>query len=128
MITKRELLECIAQNGHCSSCTNCPYNDGSFTYKLIDEIKKLGAKEMLKSLPREFDKTKILTCVTADQAKVGQKGVFADSLSSLEHHYKSDVYKPKKLIKVEDKSSEFRFTDENGAFYSLFYPIDEVEE
>lgn len=31
----------------------------------------------------EFDKNKILTVVTADQAKVGQKGWFADVLDIL---------------------------------------------
>ena len=130
MLTKREVLEGLAKHGHCEvfDCRTCPCNEVSFTCKFIDEVKKLGAKEMLKTLPREFDKTKVLTCVTADQAKVGQKGIFANCLASLENKYKYKHDDQLTLIEVMGAKCEYRFVNEDGAFYSLFYPIDEVEE
>ena len=82
---------------------------------------------MLKTLPREFDKTKILTCITADLAKVGQKGIFGNCLASLENKCKYD-YDKSTLIEVRGAKCEYRFVDAVGVSYSLFYPIDEVEE
>ena len=128
MLTKRETLKYIAQYGQCGDCINCPYDKEEIVCSLLLELKKLGAKEMLKSLPQEFDKTKILTCVTADQAKVGQKGLFASCLESLESKYKYGYDEQYTLIKVRDAICEARFVDENYIPYSLFYPIDEVEE
>ena len=60
MKTKRETLKFIAQYGQCGDCINCPYDKEEVICSLLLEIRKLGAKEMLKSLPQEFDKTKIL--------------------------------------------------------------------
>lgn len=128
MKTKREVLEGLAKHGHCETCSTCPYNEDSFTCKFIDEVKKLGAKEMLKTLPRELDRTKVLTCVTADQAKIGQKGIFASCLESLESKYKYGYNEQSTLMEVRDAICEARFIDENYISYSLFYPIAEEEE
>ena len=35
----------------------------------------------------EFDKSKILTVVTADQARVGQEGWFGETLSALDKRF-----------------------------------------
>lgn len=129
MITKREVLETIIEYSCCFNinCNDCPFKEDT-DCNLLMSLVKLGAKEMLKTLPREFDKTKVLTCVTADQAKLGQTGIFADTLLSLEIHCKDGSYNPKKLIKVKDISCKHRFVKEDGTVYCLFYPIDEAEE
>ena len=75
--------------------------------------------------PRVFDKSKILTCVTADQAKVGMKGYFADSLQTLEERFRNKiVYTLEAIYKAKCRD---RFLAE-GYSFALFYPIDEVEE
>ena len=77
-----------------------------------------------------FDINKILTCVTADKAKVGMRGYFADNLADLKSRFKNnEVYE---LEQVQDISYGYRFQIDNGfaidgIHYALFYPIDEVE-
>ena len=71
----------------------------------------------------EFDKSRILTVVTADQAKVGQKGWFGETLSSLEKRIEKEP--PKVLERVwlsGDKRYIFMTTNDS---WSLFYPAPE---
>ena len=68
----------------------------------------------------EFDKNKMLTVVTADQAKVGQKGWFADELGILRERVEKES--PNVLERV-DLSEDARYIFETNKFrWSLFYP------
>ena len=71
----------------------------------------------------EFDKSKILTCVTADQAKVGQKGWFSDTLELLEEQVKCS--NPSELIRVLGEDYNLRFKKETYTLWALFYPAPE---
>ena len=72
----------------------------------------------------EFDKSKILTVVTADQAKVGQKGWFSDNLMNLEVQIKSNS--PKGVIsEIYPRRAPLRFVDEDTITWNLFYPAPE---
>ena len=71
----------------------------------------------------KFDKSKILTVVTADQAKVGMKGWFADTLGLLEENV--NCSNPSELIGVPDERYMYRFEKERGRTWSLFYPAPE---
>lgn len=132
MITKREVLEEFAKNGDCENINcreECPYY---FSDKCIDlYLRKIGAMAILRMFPKKlesrvFDKSKILTCVTADKAKVGMKGYFADNLTQLKLEF--DANRQSTLIEKqgEDCVNTFVADDELGSV--LFYPIDEVEE
>lgn len=71
----------------------------------------------------EFDKSKILTVVTADQAKVGQKGWFGEYLDTLKERVEKE--QPNVLERV-DLSGKARYIFRtNGDGYSLFYPAPE---
>jgi len=71
----------------------------------------------------EFDKNKVLTCVTADQAKVGQKGWFGEYLDTLKERVEKE--QPNVLERV-DLSGKARYIFRtNGDGYSLFYPVPE---
>lgn len=71
----------------------------------------------------EFDRSKILTVVTADQAKVGQKGWFADTLFGMKK--KVAKLQPQRLIKVQsDVACSAVFIDESGFAWGLFYPYE----
>ena len=70
----------------------------------------------------EFDKSKVLTCVTADQAKVGQKGWFADELGTLRRIVEKNS--PDVLERV-DLSEDERYIFENKFRWILFYPAPE---
>lgn len=130
MKTKREVLEEIAKNGDCENINckkECPY---CFSDKCLDlDLRKIGAMAILRQNRKKgkFDPNKVLTCVTADKAKVGMKGYFADSLQELEDLYnsKADTWE---LAKVWNYEWSSRFMDKMNNSYSLFYPIDEVEE
>ena len=74
----------------------------------------------------EFDKSKILTVVTADQAKKGQRGWVACTLESLIEKIASNE-QPVELLDVLS-SSERRFRTEKGNVnfgWSIFYPAPE---
>ena len=67
-----------------------------------------------------FDKSKILTMVTADQAKVGQKGWFADTLFGMKN--KVANLQPQRIIKVQsDVTCSAVFIGESGLAWGLFY-------
>ena len=70
----------------------------------------------------EFDKSKILTCVTADQAKVGQIGWFADDVETIKLELNQ---KEKMLVDVEPEDCAFRFTANKTESFALFYPAPE---
>jgi len=71
----------------------------------------------------EFDKSKILTVVTADQAKVGQKGWFA-VLPEYIKESMSSGQEPSVLSNI-DLDSPTPFTREGGYEWPLFYPTPE---
>jgi len=72
----------------------------------------------------EFDKSKILTVVTADQAKVGQKGWFADTLIGLKKKVANS--QPQRLIRVlPDATCSAVFLSESGLAWVLFCPAPE---
>jgi hypothetical protein len=79
--------------------------------------KKLEGSKM------EFDKSKILTVVTADKAKKGMCGWVSNHPKLLESYVKQQ--KPDILGDVVPEST-YPFSD-GSAFYSLFYPVPEPE-
>lgn len=132
MKTKREVYETYKKHGFCQgiSCDECPFD----CYKCEDfaeRLKKIGAMAILrmfpkKEEPRVFDKSKILTCVTADKAKVGMRGYFGITIRHIEENIEKgniDV-----LSNVEDNKWYLSpFKREDAEHFPLFYPIDEVE-
>lgn len=125
MKTKREVLESVVKIGSCEDikCEECPYN----SIRCHDRFFKIGAMALLRMFPekREFDTDKILTCVTADKAKTGMRGYFADDLVSLKINFeKNFVYE---LLHIHSECFSYRFRNANRD-YALFYPIDGVEE
>jgi hypothetical protein len=130
MKTKREVLEEIAKNGKCANINcieECPY---CFYDRCPDlDLRKIGAMAILRMFPekREFDPDKILTCVTADKAKVGMKGYFGDNIASLRTKFEKGG-QISELIEILDEKNWCRFRYSKGIVYALFYPIDEVEE
>lgn len=136
MKTKREVLEQFAKEGHCTdiSCGECPYEKicGISNNKLTikTRLQKIGAMVILrqnrKPKKREFNSNKVLTCVTADKAKVGMKGCFADSLV-----YLKEAFARKEIHVLTNVYSEdvcARFEANKSINWTLFYPIDEGEE
>lgn len=127
MKTKREVLKSIIKVGSCKyiDCTECPYND----IHCHDVFFKIGAMAILRQnrKKREFDPDKILTCVTADKAKVGMKGYFADTLLSLRSRVENNE-QISELIEILDEASMCRFKNNEHIKYFLFYPIDEIEK
>lgn len=129
MKTKREILKTIIKGG-CANidCKNCPY----FTlcnneFYLRNKLARIGAMSILRMFPekREFDTSKVLTCVTADQATLHTKGYFADSIKSLRYRFKKD--EAFELLEVKGDDSLYCFNC-GRQDYALFYPIEEVEE
>ena len=70
----------------------------------------------------EFDKNKILTVVTAGQAKVGMKGWFGNNMLELEDQCKYES--PSKLTTLCHGFMK-AFEKDNGLVYHLFYPTPE---
>lgn len=133
MKTKREVLKNIANGLLCKNlqCENCPYNNICYSKEnttLSSVLTKIGAMAILRQnrKKRVFDKSKILTCVTADQAKLGMRGYFADDLKTLEKKFRSNVIYT--LEDIYDTDCGDRFYTSIGRAYPLFYPIEEVEE
>ena len=55
------------------------------------------------------------------------RGYFADNISALIFQF--EQRHPTECLKgIRDESHSCRFLSNNGVYYSLFYPIDEVEE
>jgi len=71
----------------------------------------------------EFDKNKILTSVTADQARIGQKGWFAILPKYIQENM-SCGRQPSVLGNI-DLDSPSPFTREGGYAWPLFYPAPE---
>lgn len=85
------------------------------TEKLKEELKNL--------LIEEFDNDKVLTCASADKAKIGTRGWFASDLLSLKLKVKTE--KPLKLVQVLDEDCWSRFRNEDQFVWALFYPVEE---
>ena len=75
-----------------------------------------------------FDKNDVLTVLTREQAKVGDKGYFSDNLKDLNTNVKrGEVHS---LVKVNDEDcSLFPFGggDHRGNSFALFLPADKVK-
>lgn len=128
MKTKRAVLEYFAEHSDCEGieCKLCPYRK-SGRCSLPKDLKRIGAMALLRQNPkkREFDPSKILTCVTADKARVGMRGYFADDLVGLKTNFKNNaIYR---LLGIYEEDCTYRFESEHNE-YALFYPIDKVEE
>lgn len=131
MKTKREVLKLFAEHEFCKGldCTECPYNErGCSRYRgfgLNWRLAKIGAMAILRQNrnERKFDPSKVLTCVTADQAKVGMKGYFSDNLADLREEFAQKHIKTLTRILCEDCYA--RFKADNICCRVLFYPIDE---
>lgn len=74
----------------------------------------------------EFDKSKILTVVTADQAKVGSMGYFSNYITALKGYVEDGYNKQAKLTRVILDTVYPFFNGHN--YYSLFYPAPEPEQ
>lgn len=70
----------------------------------------------------EFDKNKILTVVTADQAKVGQKGWFGNNMFELEDQVKNV---PSSKLTTLCYGFMKAFEKDKGLVHYLFYPAPE---
>jgi hypothetical protein len=70
----------------------------------------------------EFDKNRILTCVTGSKELVGKKGWFADSINILKE--KVVLEKPTELISF-NKNNSYPFRNKQGYTSFLFYPAQE---
>ncbi len=76
----------------------------------------------------EFDKSKILTCVTADQAEVGQRGWFSNEPSLLMNKIqRRDALR--EILNIDfDNDYPFQEQPNDGSFackYRYFYPAPE---
>lgn len=133
MLSKVTVLEQFAANGYCDcdmSCGDCAYHTagcGKRGKNLVHRLAKIGAKELLKKhkKKRVFDKTKILTPVTADQAVIGSKGYFSDTLAGLESKFKKKQMNT--LVHVRSADITYVFRNCDGIEYILFYPVEEEE-
>ena len=123
--SKRDVLETVVKIGSCKDieCDECPYD----SIRCHDRFFKIGAMALLRMFPekREFDTDKILTCVTADKAKVGMRGYFADNLTVLKINFERNFVQ--ELLSIQSEKFSHRFHNVTNV-YALFYPIDEVEE
>ena len=70
----------------------------------------------------DFDKNKILTSVTADQAKVGQKGWFADTIDDMMDMVSDE---PTTILSDIDVDSVYPFSKKGSSRWLLFYPAPE---
>ncbi len=70
----------------------------------------------------EFDKNKILTCVTGSSDLIGKKGWFGDSIVELARKYRDN--KPH-MLQAFDSSSVYPFKTECIGPSTLFYPAPE---
>ncbi len=66
---------------------------------------------ILRQNRKKFDINKILTCVTADKAKVGMRGYFADDLSELKINFNSNALY--KLLSIHSEGYIYRFGNKN---------------
>lgn len=126
MKTKREVLKVIAKNGTCEgiTCLNCPYENAK-RCPITATIKRIGAMAILRQnrKKRGFDPNNVLTCVTADKAKVGTRGCFADNLATLREEFaQKNIYT---LTRTFSEGICGRFEADNYLNWMLFYPIDE---
>lgn len=84
MKTKREVLETFVEHSMCFNidCHDCPFKEDKIC-DLSPSLIKLGAKEMLKTLPRELDKTKILESKPKIEQKIAVTYKNESSLNNL---------------------------------------------
>lgn len=71
----------------------------------------------------EFDKSKILTVVTADQLKEGQLGWINDTVEYLESDIQ--IINPYKVFRTNKNIVDFPFTAEDRGIRRYFYPAPE---
>lgn len=76
----------------------------------------------------EFDKSRVFTCVNAEEVKIESKVIIADSLGSLKRLIElGDKANIHKLIKIWDCNAQRRFRVDNGynSEYALCYLVEE---
>lgn len=126
MKTRKEVLEEIVKKGNCIDimCEECPYNSPS---SCAIRLRKVGAMAILRQNRKKekLDPNKILTCVTADKAKVGMKGYFADNLENMKFQFATKRFQT--LHRINSERNCARLVDNLGRYWYLFYPIDEGE-
>jgi hypothetical protein len=132
MKTKREILLEYVKSASCGEekCGQCQYyyDKTCTSCSLVrDKLIRIGAMAVLRMFPkkREFDINNVLTCVTADKAKVGMKGYFGDNLEFLRTKFEEKDIRT--LTEIRDESYGLRFREKIDS-WALFYPLNEVEE
>lgn len=127
-MTKKEILTDIVKNGTCIRvhCGECPY------YEKYESgqcgLRKIGAMAILRQNRKAyFDKSNVLTCLTADKGIIFGKGYFGMSLHDIKH--KIEKKSPVEILRgvVLDDSYLNRFLDSDGQLFPLWYPLDYLE-
>ena len=131
-LSRRKVLKVLATKACCFGieCSICPYSnegvDGQCAIKV--EALKLGANELLKDLD-DFDKSKILTCVTMEKAKVGMRGFFGNTVDEVKKNfYDREAFT---LARIDDDGAGyhvFEYDDDITYTFPLFYPEDPEED
>lgn len=131
LLSKRKVLKLLATKACCYGieCSICPYSnesvDGQCTVKV--EALKLGANELLKTLD-DFDKSRILTCVTVEQARAGMRGFFGNTVNEVKKNfYEHNAFE---LARIDDEIGYhvFEYDDDVTYTFPLFYPEDSEED
>ena len=127
MKTKREVLEEYVKSASCGAiqCDECGYRNKCFQGEGIhNSLVKIGAITVLRR-DRNFNTRNVLTAVTADKAKIGMRGYFADTMATLREEFAQKNVQT--LTRVFSKDTCESFEADNYASWILFYPIDEFE-
>lgn len=82
-----------------------------------DEVLEVELKELFGEAFED-----VLTYKTADKAKVGMKGYFADTPASLMTKVEADI-QPSELTEILGDEFRTRFRNENGYVFELFFPF-----
>lgn len=99
-------------------------NENEFLKKQNESLLKKyeEAKSALKAREEVFNPSKALTAITAEQAKIGSRGYFGDSVFDLRNAFRDNkIYK---LNDINDDSCEYRFVNDYNTSFILFYPVD----
>lgn len=126
MKTKREVLKEYAKNASCGEiqCKECGYRDKCMQESIHNALVKIGAMTVLRQ-NRVFDPSNVLTTVTADNARIGMKGYFADTLASLKKEFIQKNVQT--LTRRFSEECYERFEADDSLCWALFYPIDIFE-
>lgn len=76
----------------------------------------------------DFDKSRILTCVTVEQARVGTRGFFGNTVNEVKKNfYEHNAFE---LARIDDGVGYhvFEYDDDVTYTFPLFYPEDSEED